>query len=126
MLQILIIDDEPANLMLFSSMLKATGYQVTSSHDPYEGLELACSTQPDICIVDYRLPRMDGLTVIKALRASPITEHIATILITADLITEIKSQAEKAGCNAILQTPISRSHFINVIEQLYPTSFDED
>jgi len=117
MLKILIIDDEPANLMLFSSMLKATGYQVTIAHDPYEGLELACSIQPDMCIVDYRLPRMDGLAVIKELHANPFTSNVITILISADLVNQIKMQAEQAGCSLVLQTPISRSCLLDSIHQ---------
>ena len=77
MLNILIVDDEPDLCDLIADTLRDEGYQVTSAHDGAAAIAAAAQTTFDVVLADVRLPKMDGLTLFRRLRAeSPTTDMI--------------------------------------------------
>jgi PleD family two-component response regulator len=58
---ILVVDDYPDNRMLLATWLRAKGYKVIEASDGKEAVAMAMETKPDVCVVDYSLPLMNGL-----------------------------------------------------------------
>jgi CheY-like chemotaxis protein len=69
--RILIVDDDPWILRMVSTLLEKRGYQIISASDGEEGLQRADQVKPDLIITDVMMPRMDGWTMVKHLRARP-------------------------------------------------------
>ena len=69
MLNILIVDDEPDLCDLIAETLREEGYQVTSAHDGAAAIAAAAEATFDVVLADMRLPKMDGLTLFRRLRA---------------------------------------------------------
>jgi DNA-binding response OmpR family regulator len=87
--RILIIDDEEAVVVILQCCFEdLAGWDVLTAANGYEGLAIAIAQQPDAIILDVMMPGMDGLTLLKKLKANLATKSIPVILMTAktDLI----------------------------------------
>src|SRR5688500_5346717 len=80
---ILIVDDTPANLHLLVKMLEPEGYLVRPTTNGEFGLGFARSTQPDLILLDIKMPKMSGYDVCKQLKADDRTRDIPVIFISA-------------------------------------------
>jgi len=83
MSSILIIEDEKDILDLVEYHLKQSGFQVLTSTDGGEGLELAIKKRPNLIILDLMLPGMDGKDVCRVLKSNPVTQTIPVLMLTA-------------------------------------------
>jgi len=83
MKSVLVIEDEKDILELVEYHLAQAGFAVLKAPDGESGLELARSKKPALIILDIMLPKMDGKEVCRALRASPLTEWIPILMLTA-------------------------------------------
>ena len=80
--KIMIVDDEPDLLELLKTTLLANGYDVVTASDGLEGLEQAKNESPDLILLDIKMPRMDGYTMLRELKKSEGTKHIPVIMLT--------------------------------------------
>ena len=110
--RILVIEDNPANLELFSDLLEAAGYEVYGANSAEEGLRLARGMHPDLILMDLSLPGMDGLAATRALREDPDTCQLRIVALTAHAMKGDEAIAERAGCNGYLTKPIDTRRFI--------------
>ncbi|MCA8943457.1 MAG: response regulator [Planctomycetes bacterium] len=85
--KILVVDDEEDLAETVETLLEARGYSIQKAHDGRKGLEMALEHRPDMILLDYELPEMDGLEVIAALRANVVTRDIPVLLCTASKIS---------------------------------------
>ncbi len=93
---ILLVDDDIVLSEMYSERLKAAGYSVTVMHDGEAGLAEA-KNKPDLILLDIMMPKMNGLDVLKRLKADPTLAKIPVILLTA-LIQELdKVKGIKSG-----------------------------
>ena len=81
--KILIVDDDPTNLLLITHYLKDKNYSVCTAENGATGLDVACQQQPDLILLDIQMPVMDGFTVCNALKSADETTHIPVIFMTA-------------------------------------------
>lgn len=81
MKKILIIDDELAYVKLLRDKL-AQSYEILDAQDGEKGLELAKKEQPDLILLDIRMPIMDGMTMLKNLRKDPYGQKARVIFLT--------------------------------------------
>lgn len=83
--KVLIVDDEPSIREMISRYLISDGqpYEVETAKDGYEAGHKVASFKPDLLILDIRMPGMDGFEVCRKLKASPSTQGIKIIAITA-------------------------------------------
>src|SRR6266446_2349412 len=93
--KVLLIDDDPLNLTLVKSQLKAHGFEVHTASDGGEGLRLAHELVPDLVIVDVVMPKVDGWTFVKMMATSPIVKSIPIVVLTGK--ERMKEQFEKEG-----------------------------
>jgi len=79
---ILIIEDEIAYVKLLNDQLSSKGYTVIEAHDGQTGLQMALREQPNLILLDIRLPKMDGLTVLHEIRKDPWGRDANVIILT--------------------------------------------
>jgi len=112
---ILIIEDNLLNLELATDLLEANGFVVSSAQTAEEGLRLARDLLPDLLLMDFSLPGMDGLTATKNLKADPATSHVTVVGLTANAMKGDEELALKAGCDGYLTKPIDTRTFIAAV-----------
>lgn len=79
---VLIVDDEPALLDIYSTKLLMDGYQVLTAKNGNEGFEVAINSSPDIVLLDVLMPGKDGFEVLRDLRANPKTKTLPIIVLS--------------------------------------------
>jgi two-component system cell cycle response regulator DivK len=113
---VLIVDDEPLNLKLFTLTLIKQGYRVLQATDGYHGFVLAHDDLPDLIIMDVQLPKISGLEITRTLKDSAHTQNIPIVIATAFLIDEEKLR--ESGCDGYMTKPFAMKDFIGLIEAL--------
>lgn len=111
MQKILVIDDSIEFCKLLHRILSMASYSAIEANGGAEGLELALQEQPDLILLDYMMPLMDGFEVFHRLRADPRTATIPVIMITAfagDYNVD-RMSALRQGIDDYLTKPISPS-----------------
>ena len=105
--KILIVDDEPANVLLLEQMLEEWGYyQVKSTTNPQQATPLCLDFSPHIILLDLMMPELNGFQVMEQLRAAIQDGMRPTILmLTADASTKTRHQALASGAHDFLNKP---------------------
>jgi putative two-component system response regulator len=111
--QVLIVDDTEINLILFAALVKKLGdCESHSFSDSRAGLAWVQQYVPDLVIVDYMMPEMDGLEFIRLLREIPGREAIPVLMITANDQKQIRYRALDIGANDFLTKPVDKVEFL--------------
>jgi two-component system sensor histidine kinase ChiS len=79
----MLVDDEPANLILLEELLQLKGYATISALSGSEALEMARKSQPDLILLDVMMPEMDGFEVCSQLRQDSVLQTVPVIFLTA-------------------------------------------
>jgi two-component system, OmpR family, alkaline phosphatase synthesis response regulator PhoP len=116
--KILLVDDEELLCQSLKLNLEDVGdYDVTYTSKPLEAMQKAISFQPDLIILDYIMPEMDGSEVCEALQENPLTQNIPVIFLTA---IATHDEANKHGSNIggqyIVPKPIAIKDLIAAIK----------
>src|SRR5437899_10014140 len=80
--RILVVEDDASVAQMYRLKLELDGYTVDVAGDGLAALEKARSTSPDIIFLDIRLPKLDGLGVLEALRGDPSTAQIPVVMLS--------------------------------------------
>ena len=114
---VLIVEDNPLNMKLFTAMISAQGYRVLQASDGSHGLDLAHRQHPDLIIMDIQLPGgMSGLEVTHSLKADDTTRDIPIIATTAFALRGDEEKILASGCDGYMAKPIAISEFLEMIE----------
>jgi len=81
-IKILLIEDDPFLLSMYSTKFEIENFQVDSADDGEKGLALALNSDPDIILLDILMPKMNGFEVLEKLKANERTKHVPVILLT--------------------------------------------
>jgi DNA-binding response OmpR family regulator len=115
-IDVLLIEDDPAVLEMYRMKLTLDGYRVSTAEDGDEGLKKAAELIPDIIFLDIRLPKKDGFEVLQALRLSPSTATIPVIILSNYGEKELVDRGLTLGAHEFLikahTTPTSLSEGI--------------
>lgn len=106
MTETLIVDDAPLNLKLLSVLLGAHKYAVRTCETAEQALDILEGYLPQLLIVDLRLPGMDGLTLVRTLRAQPRYRDLVVVAVTASAMKGDEDVALAAGCDSYITKPI--------------------
>ena len=113
---ILHIDDNRDCRELVHQILELGGlYEVASAEDGRSGLTLAHVMVPDLLLLDFRLPDMDGLDVLLHLRASAQTRDIPVVMVSAEAHKDVVARCLAAGAVDYLTKPFDLHHFVQVV-----------
>ncbi len=114
---ILIADDEPHLRLLVRATLEDDDYQIYEAEDGQEALELALRVNPDLFLLDYMMPRLDGVSVCKELRANPRFRDRPVIMLTAKSQQHDIALGKTAGVNHYLTKPFSPLELMDLVEK---------
>ena len=103
--KILIVDDEPFNLDLLEQELSDQGYLIERANDGAEALQKVPSFLPDLILLDYMMPKMNGIEVVKQLKQDERYKGIPVILLTAKASQEDKVKGLDAGADDYVVKP---------------------
>ncbi len=106
MIEALIVDDAPLNLKLLSVLLTTHGYRVRTADTAEQAIEILETYLPELLVVDLRLPGMDGLTMVRTLRAQPRYRDVVVVAVTASAMKGDEAIALAAGCDSYITKPI--------------------
>ena len=115
---VLIVEDNPLNMKLFSAMVGSQGYDVLQAGDGRAALDLARRHHPNLIIMDLQLPDMSGLDVTRMLKADDDTRDIAIIATTAYALRGDEEKIRASGCDGYMAKPIAVSNLLDLIETL--------
>jgi CheY-like chemotaxis protein len=104
--RVLVVEDSRTILAVVKYFLELEGFEVLEAKDGNVGLEVAKSGQPRVIVTDYNMPGMDGVALVKALRADPVTRGIAVLMLTSEGNVEKEAQALEAGVDDYILKPV--------------------
>ncbi|MDO8291208.1 MAG: response regulator, partial [Parvibaculum sp.] len=107
MAKILAVDDSNSLRQMVAFTLKQSGYEVVEAASGTEGLQKARATQVDLVLTDVNMPGMDGITLVRELRALPTYRFTPILVLTTEAGTEKKQEGRAAGATGWLVKPFS-------------------
>jgi two-component system, cell cycle response regulator DivK len=114
--RILVVEDNPLSLALLKQLLKAHGYEILETPEGLQALDLARDEQPDLILMDIRLPDISGLDVTRLLKQNDRTKTIPIIAVTALATSEYEKKGLESGCDAYIAKPITLDNLLRTIE----------
>jgi putative two-component system response regulator len=123
--QILIVDDEEANIHLLGRTLQQAGYvNIRTTTDPEQVLRLFRELEPDLILLDLRMPNLDGFAVIKKLyKEVPDSVEVPILILTADDSSDTKRKALAAGARDFLTKPLDLPEVVARVGNLLEIRF---
>ena len=115
--KILVIDDEPEVVELLKKRLERVGYQVMTATDGMGGFKKACEQKPDLILLDIIMPGVDGLTVLRRLRAEEATCDIPVIMVTAKGRPASMFEAQRYRATDYIIKPFQWSELLRFIKR---------
>ncbi|MEY4736205.1 MAG: hypothetical protein RL302_524, partial [Pseudomonadota bacterium] len=115
MASLLVIEDEQVLAKNMARYFEKQGHTVEVAHDGALGLQTAMQLQPDVVIVDFQLPGMDGLEIIKALRQQEDPPRI--VMVTGHASVTLAIDAMKAGSMDLLTKPVALASLHAVVQR---------
>lgn len=116
--KILLVDDEPDALEIYSMRLEVTGYEVIKADDGEKALEMAKSENPDLIILDLMLPKIEGYDVCRTLKFDDGYKNIPIVILSALSQSADRQKAIDAGADDYFSKPVDFSTLLNRIAKL--------
>jgi len=115
---VLAVDDSASIRQMVSFTLKSAGYDVVEAVDGLDGLEKAKTKNINLVLTDQNMPRMDGLTLIKNLRAQPQFSKTPILMLTTESSDAMKAQGRAVGATGWLVKPFDPQKLIEVVKKV--------
>jgi two-component system chemotaxis response regulator CheY len=115
---ILTVDDSPSIRLMMKLTLTAQGFEVVQAADGVEALELAKKRVADLVLTDINMPRMDGLTLIKELRALPDYKMVPMLILTTESGQDRKQVGKANGATGWLVKPFNDQQLLATISRV--------
>jgi response regulator RpfG family c-di-GMP phosphodiesterase len=118
-MNVVLVDDAQVNLVLMSALLsKLPDCRPSCFLAPDKALAYCMNDDPDLVIVDYMMPDMDGVEFIQRFRAHPARAQTPLLMVTADHEREVRYRALDAGANDFLTKPLDRVEFTSRVKNM--------
>ena len=111
---ILAVDDSNTMRQMVAHVLRQGGYEVLEAADAEAALELARAQPVDAVLTDHHLPGMDGLALVRALRALPSHMRTPIVVLTTERSEELRRAGREAGANAWMVKPFDPERLLDV------------
>jgi CheY-like chemotaxis protein len=114
--RVLVVEDNEMNMQLVEYLLEEGGYQIVKAASGEEALATARGGEAvDLILMDIHLPGIDGLSVIREMKADPQTGSIPILALTAHAMRGDKDRFLEAGCDGYISKPIDVKTFLTSI-----------
>jgi CheY-like chemotaxis protein len=118
-MRVLFVEDNEINRRVVKEMLRAGGVDMAEAEDGQTGLDMIEAFDYDLVLMDLRMPRMDGLTAIRHIRARGDDKaRLPIVVLTADDGLTIESDCRAAGADMLLRKPVSMAGLFDTIATL--------
>jgi two-component system cell cycle response regulator DivK len=114
---VLIVDDNDRNRKLARDVLLSAGFGTLEASTAEEGIHLASEHQPDVILMDLRLPDLDGTEAARRLAAGPRTSHIPIVAVTALRLDTRDDWLSAAGFKGCITKPIDIDAFPEMVRR---------
>ncbi len=118
MARIMIVEDNALNIKLFCDLLNAHGHDTRGVTDSREAMDTARELKPDLVITDIQLPHVDGMELMRRLRADEELCCVPIMAVTAYAGEGDDDRIREAGAQAYVSKPISVARFAEAVEDL--------
>jgi two-component system cell cycle response regulator DivK len=118
---ILLVEDDFMNMKLAQHVLESEGYTVVKATTGQEALQQLKATPPDLILMDIQLPDIDGMTLVRIIRAKDTTRETAILALTACAMKGDREKILKTGCNDYISKPINVEQFVSTIRRYLGT-----
>lgn len=115
---VLVVDDDQNSREGIAEYLVGAGYRVSEAADGPEAIGKAMRRRPDIVLLDLAIPKLDGWTVARALKADPGFANVPVVAFSAFDYPNERSRAQAAGCDAFLAKPCALPQLLEIITRL--------
>ncbi len=116
---VLYIEDEPLNVLLMEEVFRTQpGWTLHVAQDGGSGVQMAAKLRPDLALIDMNLPDMNGLEVLRRLRAEPATADLLCVALSADALNEQIAAALAAGFDDYWTKPIDLNRLIEEVRRV--------
>ena len=115
---ILAVDDSASMRQMVNFTLTGAGYEVVQAVDGLEALEYARLHNVDLVLTDVNMPRMDGITLVKELRALPSYRYTPMLVLTTESSQDRKLQGKQAGATGWIVKPFSPDQLLAPIARV--------
>ncbi len=118
MATILAVDDSASMRQMVSFTLKGAGYDVVEASDGAQALEAAKGRKFDLVLSDVNMPVMDGISLIKELRALPAFRFTPILMLTTESGDNKKAEGKAAGATGWIVKPFSPDQLVNTVKKV--------
>jgi two-component system cell cycle response regulator DivK len=116
---ILIVEDNEMNRKLARDVLQFKGYRTLEAETGEAGVELAIERKPDLILMDYQLPGIDGIEAFRRIRADATTAHIPIVAVTASAMPEEALKMKEAGFDGFQTKPLNLKAFMQAVAEVF-------
>ena len=104
----MIVDDSPVIRKVARRILEDMGYVVAEAEDGADALDKCSHNMPDVIMVDWEMPRMNGVEFIEALRSNEAADATKILYCTSEVMVTEMMKAKRAGCQGYMLKPFTR------------------
>lgn len=123
---VLVVDDDDDVSLLCRLHLEQAAFRVITAADGAVGLAMARDVRPSAVVLDFQLPEMDGLSIVAALRADPVTADIPVVMLTARVNAQDQQAAWDAGVSDYLLKPFEGSRLVDAVRVAVASDTESD
>ena len=116
--RVLVVDDDPHIRRILTLNFEDEGYEVSIAADGDEATEMARTLHPDVMILDVMMPGCDGFSVLRALRASPQTDDIPVVLLSAKASDDEVFAGWQSGADSYVTKPFEVDEVLRLVARI--------
>ncbi|MDX9971579.1 MAG: response regulator [FCB group bacterium] len=116
--KILIADDAASMRGLIGMTLRSKGYEVIEAEDGQDAVDKLSGIKVDLIVSDLNMPNMDGIELIKAVKANPLHKFVPIVMLTTESQVEKKEEGRQAGAKAWIVKPFKPDVLVDVVKKI--------
>ncbi len=114
----MIIEDEPDTAEMFAEMMRLSGFHVRKASGSSAAIYMIAQEKPDVVVLDWMLPDVSGMEVLRYLRREPGLEQIPVIVVSARTMQSDINAGMKAGASVYLTKPVAFEELLKAVKQV--------
>jgi len=115
---VLLVEDEPHIVESLRFLLSRAGFDVSVCENGQAALDTALDAQPNVVVLDVMLPELDGMEVLRRLRADAKGQHLPVLMLTARGQKRDREQALEAGADMFITKPFANTELVSAVQTL--------